>query len=186
MINKNQVFDSKRIKIIRKSVGLTQFGFAEVASISQAQVSAMEQDSIKVGVDIIEKVCKSFNVDPNWLLFGNGEMFVSQNDYQNPDIQKKTVSKTVSNAVSNAEKTNQNEIGEYSGVATIENKPPSNYKSNEPPLTQFKESSNAAQMPPNKVLNDILTVLTGLQAEVINLKGEVSRLSQAKDTTKLP
>lgn len=80
------MFDSQRIKFIRKAIGKTQIEFSNDVGIKQSTLSSMESMSVNIGADIVEKVCKTYNVNPSYLLFGTGEMFVPQKEYQQTDM----------------------------------------------------------------------------------------------------
>ncbi|QGY44131.1 helix-turn-helix domain-containing protein [Maribellus comscasis] len=62
---------------IRKQLQLTQSKFAEELQVSIAYVGAIESGKIKsVSKKVLYRIHEKFNVNFNWLLAGNGEMFV--------------------------------------------------------------------------------------------------------------
>jgi DNA-binding XRE family transcriptional regulator len=67
---------SCRIKIIRKIWGFKQKDFAEKLKVSGATLSDVEKGKYKPSHDLIFNISKQFNVNLNYLLFGEGEMFV--------------------------------------------------------------------------------------------------------------
>ena len=69
----NNVFD--RIKIVRKSVGLTQQAFAEKLGLKQNTVATYEMGKTSPSERTLADICRVFNVDPVWLETGEGEMF---------------------------------------------------------------------------------------------------------------
>ena len=62
-----------RLKFLRKSCNITQKQLTSYLNISQGQMARLEGGHRKLKPEIIEKVCTLFNVDEDWLLFGEGE-----------------------------------------------------------------------------------------------------------------
>lgn len=65
----------ERIKIVRKSVGLTQQAFAEKLGLKQNTVATYEMGKTSPSERTLADICRVFNVDPVWLETGEGEMF---------------------------------------------------------------------------------------------------------------
>lgn len=70
MINLNN-----RIKLLRKTLGLTQEIFAQKIGITKSSVSLLESGQNKASSQTIYILCKEFNVNEEWLRNGTGEMF---------------------------------------------------------------------------------------------------------------
>lgn len=65
---------NERIKLIRKSSGLTQTAFGERIGVKGNTVTGWES-GIRVPSDaVINLICREFNVDEKWLRTGEGEM----------------------------------------------------------------------------------------------------------------
>lgn len=173
MLNINDKNIVERVKNVRKQYNLTQDTFAKELGVGRAYIGQFETYSIAPSIDLIVKVSTIFRVDLRWLLLGIGEMKMYEKD---------TSKDAPLNAPLNAPLKSKKEL---QVVATIEDRGAYKPAQKARVVNEPVAGLNTAQLAHNKVLNDILTVLTGLQAEVINLKEEVSRLSQAKDTTKL-
>jgi len=65
----------KIIKDLRKSLGLSQAEFGSRIGLSGLTVSRYERGDIVPSVEVLTEIQKIFNVSPNWLLMGEGEIF---------------------------------------------------------------------------------------------------------------
>ena len=65
----------KRIKLIRKTLNISQRAFARRIYISQALLGDMELGSRNINARTIQLISTEFNVNKNWLLTGEGQMF---------------------------------------------------------------------------------------------------------------
>ena len=66
---------NNRIKLLRKTLGLTQENFAQKIGITKSSVSLLESGQNKASSQTIYILCKEFNVNEKWLRNGTGEMF---------------------------------------------------------------------------------------------------------------
>lgn len=66
---------NKRIKLLRKSLNLTQQGFADKLNIKRGAISNYEMGRNEPIDAVISLICKTFNVNEKWLRFGEGDMF---------------------------------------------------------------------------------------------------------------
>lgn len=64
-----------KIKEIRKSLKLSQQDFASKIGLQQTSLSDIENGKIIVTERTIILVCSVFNVNEQWLRYGEGEMF---------------------------------------------------------------------------------------------------------------
>ena len=70
---------ANRLKIARKSKGLTQDRLAEIIGISRGVIANIELDRIeKPQPLIINSICSALEINKDWLLNGIGEMNDSQ------------------------------------------------------------------------------------------------------------
>jgi repressor LexA len=64
----------KRIKKLRETLGLTQEEFGARVQLSSGAICDIEKgirgSKKGIGADTIARICKAFNIDPKWLLFG--------------------------------------------------------------------------------------------------------------------
>ena len=74
-MEKNSI--NARVKAIRKTKGLNQAEFGKVISLKQGGVSYIEQEGNTVTEQNISLICQKFRVRREWLVDGEGEMFLS-------------------------------------------------------------------------------------------------------------
>lgn len=65
----------ERIKQIRKANHLTQSVFAEKIGLTRDTIANIEGGRIEVKDIVIKSICREFNVNYDWLISGEGEMF---------------------------------------------------------------------------------------------------------------
>lgn len=66
----------ERIKILRKTLKLTQQAFAETLGLSRDTIANVEGGRIEIKDIFILSICREFNVNETWLRTGEGEMFI--------------------------------------------------------------------------------------------------------------
>lgn len=76
----------KRLKVLRKELGLTQTEFGEILGKKLRTVQDWEGQKNTPPESVLELICIKFNVSMNWLRDGSGNMFLthplnSQNMY---------------------------------------------------------------------------------------------------------
>lgn len=79
----NNISVENRIKEVRKSLNLNQVEFGLKLGISVGVISNIELHRNKTDISknpICNLICNIFNVNPNWLLTGEGEMFVDSSN----------------------------------------------------------------------------------------------------------
>lgn len=92
-----------RIIKIRKELGYSQKILAEKANLGRSFISHIEAGSQKPSFDVIVKIIDKFNVSADWLLTGEGQMFVDENKVlsnmseEHLQLMKKLLSKTEDN-----------------------------------------------------------------------------------------
>ena len=64
----------ERIRYIRQSHNLKQREFAEVICISPTSISQLENNRNNIAKTTKELLCKRFQINPEWLMTGEGEM----------------------------------------------------------------------------------------------------------------
>lgn len=70
---------SKNLKQIRTNLGLSQQEIARQLGIHQVQYGTYERGTRKPSADIFEKLVQIYNVNINYLLTSQGEMFINNN-----------------------------------------------------------------------------------------------------------
>ena len=69
---------NKRIKHLRKTLGLTQQKFADAIGIKRNTVSQSEMGRNEPIGSVLSLICREYNVNPKWLRTGEGEMFLPE------------------------------------------------------------------------------------------------------------
>lgn len=67
-----------RIKAVRKALKLSQEKFADAIGLARNTVTQMEMGVLNPGKRTIADIVRVFNVNENWLLTGEGDMFNPQ------------------------------------------------------------------------------------------------------------
>ena len=70
----------RRIKELREKLGLKQAEFADYVGISQGSLSRIEKGTQKADKTLILAICNVFRVNIDWLLTGEGDMFVKKEE----------------------------------------------------------------------------------------------------------
>lgn len=64
-----------RVKELRKSLKLTQNEFADKINMSRSNYGSIETGRVNITDRVLNDICKTFSVNRNWILTGEGEMF---------------------------------------------------------------------------------------------------------------
>lgn len=67
---------NERIIQLRKFLNLSQTDFGKQIGISKSSVSDIEIGRISISERTIISICSKFNVNEEWLKYGNGNMFL--------------------------------------------------------------------------------------------------------------
>lgn len=67
-----------RIKTVRTTSGLTQQAFADRLGLKQNTVATYEMGKTSPSPRTLADICRVFDVNPDWLETGEGEMFVKR------------------------------------------------------------------------------------------------------------
>lgn len=76
---------NKRLKILRKSLNLTQSEFANSIGIKGSSYCDIENGKASITERTIISICSIYNVNRQWLEFGKGNIFlnINENDFLN-------------------------------------------------------------------------------------------------------
>ena len=66
---------NNRIKQIRKSMNLSQTVFGSKIGVGLGVIKNLEQGKTQLTSPLFELFCNTYNVNPDWLLTGEGDMF---------------------------------------------------------------------------------------------------------------
>lgn len=64
-----------RIKLIRKSEGITQLALAEKIGLKRNTIASYEIGTVVPSDRTINNICRAFGIDENWLRTGDGDMY---------------------------------------------------------------------------------------------------------------
>lgn len=78
----------KRLKKLRKELELTQQEFSDKIGVSRSNIGKYESGISEPSSAVLSLICREFNVNEDWLRYGNGEMFLPVD--RNADIAKLT------------------------------------------------------------------------------------------------
>lgn len=67
---------NNRIKEIREAMNLSRAKFGDKLGLSGDVINNLERGRIEIKDDRILSICRTFNVNENWLRTGEGEMFI--------------------------------------------------------------------------------------------------------------
>ncbi len=69
----------ERIRVIREQSGLTQDEFAKKIKLARNTITLIESGRRNPSERTLSDICQRFNVNKDWLLTGNGEMYDENN-----------------------------------------------------------------------------------------------------------
>ena len=76
----------ERIRAIMESKGMTQQEFSQFLEMSPASLSSIFTGRTNPTLNVVESIKKKFdNINLDWLMFGNGSMFVTDENPDNSD-----------------------------------------------------------------------------------------------------
>lgn len=67
---------NERIKQLRKALGYTQQEFADRIGVKRNTIAQYEIGRNEPIDSVVNLICKEYNVNPDWLRSGTGEMFI--------------------------------------------------------------------------------------------------------------
>lgn len=65
----------KRIRELRKTLGLTLEKFGQPLGVTKTTISRLEHGVNNVTDQMVKSICREYNVNEDWLVNGAGEMF---------------------------------------------------------------------------------------------------------------
>jgi len=81
---KDNISVKDRIKALRKALKLSQENFGKRIYVSQSLLTEIESGNRKINDRTIQLIVSEYNVNKDWLLTGNGDMFSTSP----PDLKK--------------------------------------------------------------------------------------------------
>lgn len=71
---------NERVKELRKALGLTSEKFGANLGVGKTAISGIETGRRGLTDQMFLSICREYNVNPGWLRFGNGPMFLDKHD----------------------------------------------------------------------------------------------------------
>ena len=65
----------ERVLKIRKALDLTMEQFGDKLGVQKSAISKIEKDKVNLSVQMIKSICREYNVNYDYLMHGEGEMF---------------------------------------------------------------------------------------------------------------
>ena len=79
---------NERIRAIRKQFNISQTEFGKRIGVSLGVIKNLEQGKTTLTSPLFELLCSVYNVNPDWLCTGEGEMFLPVDNSPLRDLQK--------------------------------------------------------------------------------------------------
>lgn len=73
---------NERIRLLRKELGLNQSDFGNKIGVKQGTVAGYESGARTPLDAVVSSICREFDVNEEWLLTGEGEMFEQMTEQQ--------------------------------------------------------------------------------------------------------
>lgn len=67
---------NERVRILRKTLGLTMEKFGNTLGVTRVAISNIERGNRNLTEQMIKSICREYDVNENWLRDGDGEMFL--------------------------------------------------------------------------------------------------------------
>ena len=71
----------ERLNLIEKAIGLNKTKIAEKSGMSRSSYSNIATGAQTPSFDFIFRMCNTFNISADYLIFGTGQMFRSDNEF---------------------------------------------------------------------------------------------------------
>lgn len=79
---------NERVKELRKALGLSGEKFGENIGLNRAAISKIENGAVGVSESNVKLICLTYNVNEEWLRYGQGSMFNETKDEFLSEIKK--------------------------------------------------------------------------------------------------
>ncbi len=86
---------NENFKKVRKQLRYKQIDFDEILDLSKQRSSSIENERSNVDDEILKKLRDKFNINPMFVLFGEGEMFLKPENVTNEESSEKTEKKII-------------------------------------------------------------------------------------------
>lgn len=79
---------NERLILMRKKLKLSQIALAKLLKCSQPNISDYEKGKISVPISALQIISKTYNINLNWLITGEGSMFMGEDEPCQPNRDK--------------------------------------------------------------------------------------------------
>ena len=86
---------SERLRLLRKQLGLSQTEFANELGLKQRAVSHWERGNAEPSLKIIQLIRQKWSVSLDWLLIGEGPMYLDDSSYQQEEKNKQDIGESI-------------------------------------------------------------------------------------------
>lgn len=88
---------AERIQAIRIEHGLSQQKFADSISVSRVHLNRMEAPEIEMmpSKQVLKKLCNTYNVNWDWLMTGEGEIYIKSEEKPTPSVEEPEISLSI-------------------------------------------------------------------------------------------
>lgn len=76
----------KRIRLIREHLKITQKEFAEKMGYAGSMFCNIESEQNNPGYGVLLSMAETYNINPNFVLLGKGEMFLREEEFRFDDL----------------------------------------------------------------------------------------------------
>ncbi len=80
--------NGKRLKDLRKALKISQGDIAKALNVSPVTISRYETEVMSPSLDIIQRIISVYNINANWLITGEGSMFMGEDEPCRPKRDK--------------------------------------------------------------------------------------------------
>lgn len=70
----------ERVRIVRKDLSLTLENFGKKLGVGKTAIYKIEKGENSLTDRMLKSICREFNVNENWLRFGDGDMYLPVED----------------------------------------------------------------------------------------------------------
>ncbi len=71
---------NERLILMRKKLKLSQIALAKLLKCSQPNISDYEKGKVSVPISALQIISKTYNINLNWLITGEGNMFMGEDE----------------------------------------------------------------------------------------------------------
>ena len=121
--------EERMLELRKYNLRLSRKDMAEKTGIKEYKLRDVELGNLNISIDVVDKIVHTFNINTNWLLFGEGEIFLNKNNEEHREANKKIINGD--NAMINVNTGGKNKIENNSNINHYSTKNNNNNRINE-------------------------------------------------------